>query len=145
VIHILRINNTTCFHINNNSFLSTEDIDVFLLTLTIFPNYLLVQHYSVVAVHILGVFFEVEIHSSDNMMHGICRFASFYVTLLFFIKMYYLTHWVDSKLHQNSSSLQLTADVSESRHSHLSKYFDHLHPDISLLIMKWRKCQTWFT
>ena len=112
----LSINNTTCFHISNNCFLSTEDIAVFLLTLTIIPTNLPVQHYSVGVVHILGVFFEVEIHSSNNV-RGIRRFASSYVTLLFFMKMYYLTHWVDSKVHHNSSSLQLTADVCVSRHS----------------------------
>ena len=72
-------------------FLSTEDIDIFLLTLTIIPSYLPVQHYSDSVVHILGVFFEVEIQSSNNMVHGIRRFASSYVKLLFVMTMYYLT------------------------------------------------------
>ena len=42
--------------------------------------------------------------------------------------MYFLTHWGDSKLHNNSSSLQLTEDVFESRHSSS----DHHHHYLSL-------------
>jgi hypothetical protein len=49
------------------------------------------QHYSFGVVHILGVSFEVEIQSSNNMVHGFRRFASSYVTLLLFMKVYYLT------------------------------------------------------
>jgi len=73
------------------------------------------------------------------MVHGIR--ASSYVTLLFFMKLYYLTHRADSKLQHNSSSLQLTANVCDSRHSHLSRPFDHRHPDISLLIITLREYQ----
>lgn len=57
------------------------------------------------------------------------------------MKLHYLTHRADSKLHHNSSNLQLTANVSDSRHSHLSRHFDHRHPDINLLIMKLGECQ----
>jgi len=62
--------------------------------------------------------------------------CSWWRTLLLFTKLYDLTHWDDNKLHQNSSSVQLTTNTCESFHSHLSKYFHHPHPDISLFIMK---------
>jgi hypothetical protein len=49
--------------------------------------------------------------------------------------MCYLTNWGLSKLHHNSGSLQLTANVCEPS-TRLSEDFDRLHPDTSLLIMK---------
>ena len=47
---------------------------------------------------------------------------------------YYLTHWDGNKLHQNSSSLQLTANACVF-HSQ-SKYLYHTHPYINWFTMK---------
>ena len=47
-----------------------------------------------------------------------------------------LTQLKDNNLHQNSSSPRPTMNPCESFDLHLSKYFYHPHPDISLFIMK---------
>jgi len=62
------------------------------------------------------------------------------IHLLSFAKLYYLTHRDDKKLHQNSSSLQLTTDACQSFHSHFSRDFHHPQPD-SLFIMKLKENQ----
>jgi len=62
-------------------------------------------------------------------------------TFIIIIREVLLFNTPDDKLHQNSSSLQLTTNACESFHSHLSKYLYHPKPDINLFIMKLKEYQ----